>query len=264
MRLVHPFPTTLVAATTGALVAIAGGEPAAVLRALFAMAGIQAGIGALNDLVDRGRDAGRPGKPIPAGLVSVRTARAIAVAGFALGLGLSAFGGPGTLVIAAAGSACGIAYDVRLARTSWSWLPLALALPLVPAYAWLSATGAVPLEVLRLVPAAVLAGAGLSVANAAADRSIDLAHGRGGIATRMSTGRSHLVASGLLVAGVLLVRPMGPSTLEMVTGLWVGGLAGVLLGLVLAIRGGRGWELQAVGVALAGASALAAVVAAPR
>lgn len=225
------------------------------------MAGIQAGIGALNDLVDRGRDATRPGKPIPRGLVSVPTARLIVVAGFSLGLGVSTVGGPGALLVATAGAACGIAYDLRLARTSWSWLPLALALPLVPVYAWLVATGSVPPEVLRLVPAAVLAGSGLAIANASEDRAIDSAHGPGGIATRMSAARSRLVASVLLAIAILVIRPVGSSVPGLATGLWLAGLLGVLIGFASAIRGGRGWELQAIGVALAGASALAAITA---
>lgn len=263
VRLVHPFPTTLVALTTGALVAIAGGDPGAVLRSVVAMAGIQSGIGALNDLVDRGRDTARPGKPVAAGLVSVALARTIAVAGFSLGVGLSAIGGPATALVAAAGAACGIVYDLRLVRTTWSWLPLAVALPLVPVYAWLVATGSVPPEVLRLGPAAIMAGAGLAIANAVADRSLDLAHGPGGIATRTSTVRSRLVSAGLLVVALILTRPSGPATAELVTGLWLAGVLAVMLGSAAAARGGRGWELQAIGIAMAGASALLSIVGSP-
>ena len=51
------------------------------------MTALQASIGTLNDLVDAPRDAGRkPGKPIPAGTVSIGTARSVAVGAAAVGL----------------------------------------------------------------------------------------------------------------------------------------------------------------------------------
>ena len=67
--------------------------------------------------------------------------------------------------------AIGYAYDLRFKGTAWSWLPFAVGIPLLPVYGWVGATGGVPASFAVLVPAAVVAGAGLAVANARADES---------------------------------------------------------------------------------------------
>ena len=57
-----------------------------VLRTGLAMTVVQFGIGALNDVVDAPRDAGRkPGKPIPAGAVNRRSAEVLVVGDVACG-----------------------------------------------------------------------------------------------------------------------------------------------------------------------------------
>jgi len=76
---------------------LAGADPTTALRLGVAMTALQASIGALNDIVDVPRDRGlKPGKPLPAGLVSPRLAWAVVVAGAGLGLWLSAPSGGAT------------------------------------------------------------------------------------------------------------------------------------------------------------------------
>ena len=86
-RLVHPFPSVLDGVVVALVAMVAGGTaPVAVVLGL-SMTLLQFAIGTVNDLVDAPRDAGhKPGKPIPAGLVSVRNARVIAVGSAAAGL----------------------------------------------------------------------------------------------------------------------------------------------------------------------------------
>ena len=56
--------------------------PATALRLAVSMTALQVSIGTLNDIVDAPRDAGhKPGKPIPAGLVTPGIARAVVVIG---------------------------------------------------------------------------------------------------------------------------------------------------------------------------------------
>ncbi|MBI3751957.1 MAG: UbiA prenyltransferase family protein [Chloroflexi bacterium] len=243
---------------------LAGGGVPVALRLGASMLALQASIGALNDLVDAGIDSGRkPGKPIPRGVVRPLEAGLVAVAGLVAGVGLSALSGAGTAAVAAAGVALGYAYDLRLSRTAWSWLPLAIALPLVPVHAWIGVTGTVPAALLPLVPIGILAGAGLALGNGIADLERDRAAGVATAARRL--GRAawpvHAMALGCVIALAWVLVPGSAATASPGRSLAVAamalGSALVVLGVVLArarradLRE-RGWELEAGGVGLLG------------
>lgn len=241
----------------------------------IAMVALQASIGALNDLVDVRLDAGRkPGKPIPRGRASRQDALVIAVVGLGAGLAATLPSGLPATAVAAAGVACGYLYDVRLSRTAWSWLPLAIALPLLPIYAWLGATGSLPTSVLLLVPIGVLAGSGLGLANGLADLERDQAGGVATAAVRLGVPRAWRAQAVLMVAAIAVAAiglPRGPGT-DGVLGIGLagfglaGGSALILLGLAIGRGGGpslreRAWELEAIGTALVGAAWVAGVAA---
>jgi 4-hydroxybenzoate polyprenyltransferase len=230
------------------------------------MTALQASIGALNDIVDAPRDRGiKPAKPIPAGLVSDRSAWIVVVVAAALGVALSAPSGLATFWLAVVVLAIGYGYDVVLKGTVWSWLPFAVGIPLLPVYGWLGTTGGLPDSFAILLPAAVIAGAALAIANARADAERDLAAGIESAATRLGLERSWLVNAGLLAPVVLLalatliggspsaVVALGALTAAMVIGL------GVVVGRSPdSGRRERAWELEAVGVGLLAAAWLAA------
>ena len=242
------------------------------------MLGIQFSIGALNDLVDAPLDARqKPRKPVPSGLISPRSAGLVAIAGGGLGIALSSASGPATVVAALGCLALGYVYDLRLSRTALSWLPLTLALPLLPVHAWLGATGAVPGALLTLLPIAVLAGAGLALANGLVDIDRDGQAGRQAIAVAL--GRRATWALQTLILGVAAtlavllapgVAPGGEGTVPTMRlvrdgGALLGVVALVLGAIVLfARRAGlreRGWELEAAAVACLGLSWLAGTAA---
>ena len=275
IRLVHPFPSLLNAAATGAVATLAGAEPGTAIRLALSMLCLQASIGALNDLVDAPADAGqKPGKPLPRGLVSARAAGVVTVAGGLAGLALSLPSGPATVAVAAAGASLGYLYNLRLSGGPLSWLPLALALPLLPLHAWLGATGSVLPGLVTLLPAAVLAGFGLALGNALVDVERDAATGRQGIVVTIGARAAWLVQSGALGLVVLLaalLAPPAPDSTEVLgtlrsAGIPLGGVA-IALGAaaLFAPSAGlreRGWELEAVGVAAAGVAWLAGTAAA--
>jgi 4-hydroxybenzoate polyprenyltransferase len=274
IRLLHPFPSLLVASATGAIAILASGDLATAGRLAASMLCIQASIGALNDLVDAPLDAGhKPGKPIPRGLVAPRTAGIVAgLAGLA-GLGLSAPSGVPTLAVAGVALGLGYVYDLGLSRTFLSWLPLALALPVVPIHAWLGSTGSVPPGLITLLPAALLAGLGLALGNGLVDVERDAATGRQGLAVLLGPRTAWLVQTGSLGLAVLLAAGLAPqvaSSAEVLgalrsTGLPVGGAALALGAAALLARSAglreRGWELEAVGVAAVGIAWLAGTAA---
>ena len=276
LRLVHPFPSLLDAAATGALAILAGGSVATAAVLALSMLAIQFAIGTVNDLVDAPRDSvGRPRKPIASGSVTRREARVVAVAAGSLGLGLAATRGPAALAIAAAGLGVGLAYDVALKPTPLSWLPYAIGIPLVPLFAWTGAVGSVPPAVLGLSLLAVPAGAGVAVANALADLDDDRRAGTRTVATSLGAERAWRVATALLGATYLVAVAAlvasgggpggtgagggGASGLAMTAG-WVAIAATAVL-LVLGSWMGRGpvasrrragWGIQAVGVVILG------------
>jgi 4-hydroxybenzoate polyprenyltransferase len=297
VRLGHPFPSLLNAGATFAIATLAGGPASVAARLALSMLGIQVAIGALNDGVDAPRDAvAKRGKPIPAGLATRQQALALALVAGIAGLTLSAWSGLPTTLVAALGLALGVAYDLRLSRTSWSWLPLALALPLVPVHAWLGTAGSLPAGLLPLVPTGVFAGAALALANGLVDLERDAQTNRPAVVVTLGARRAWWLHLGLLVVVAVLavfvapgVAPgatpgggggvgqsdgaLGPGAATSIAALhrlrgWAVALGVVALGGGAAVlRLGRpsirerGWELEALGVAVIGLGWLAGVAA---
>lgn len=278
VRLIHPFPSLLCASATAAIATLAGAAPEVVIRLGVAMLGIQVSIGALNDLVDAPLDAAqKPRKPIPSGLVTRRAAGVVTAAGAVVGIGLSAASGPATTIAGVACLSLGFAYDLRLSRTALSWLPLAVALPLLPIHAWLGAAGSIPAGLLTLVPVGVLGGAGLALANGLADAERDARAGRMTVAVALGPRGAWLAQTLLLAAAAVLAVGLAPAVPSVAAGAPAIDLeilrtlrrVGIWLGIVLIAIGAaalaanaatvreRGWELEAIGVACLGVGWLA-------
>jgi 4-hydroxybenzoate polyprenyltransferase len=246
-----------------ALVAlVAGGEPSIALVLGLSMTLLQFAIGTLNDVVDAPLDAGRrPGKPIPAGIVSPGAARAVVVIAAAGGIALSVAGPPGLVVLAVAGLAIGFAYDLLAKGTPFSWLPLAAGIPLLPVYGWYGATGTLPGLFLVVVPVAAIAGTALAIANAIVDADRDAAAGVSSIALAVGVPR----AAGLVIVLQAIVAAVAIGTVVSL-GSPVGWVLAVVLaaavpfiGAVLGAHAVRqpgtalrelAWEIEAVGTGL--------------
>jgi len=237
---------------------------------------MQLSIGAVNDVADVELDqVAKPGKPIPAGLLSMRVARGWAVVTAGLALALAAPSGIGAIAVATAAMGLGYLYDLRLSRTALSWLPLSLALPLVPIFGWLGVAGGVPATLLAIVPAAVLAGAALILGNGLVDLERDKLAGKGTLPVRLgrnSAWATHAVLFGAAVA-VAFVSAPGPAALDATDGppgiLGIIRMLGLPLGALLVAAGTalvaaagpgtreRGWELEGVGTLVLGVCWLA-------
>jgi 4-hydroxybenzoate polyprenyltransferase len=268
VRLTHPFPSLLDGLATVAFAQLAGGELVTAVRLGVAMTAMQASIGIVNDLIDAPRDAGhKPGKPIPAGLVSPSVAVVGAVTAGVTGLLLAAPSGPATVVVALIVLAIGFGYDRFAKGTAWSWLPFALGIPLLPVFGWLGAAGSVPAAFAILVPAAMLAGAALAIANARADLERDSAAAIASVATALGPDRAWAVAAilfgfvgGVAIGSLLVVGAGVPALAGAVGGIVVIG-AGTWLGRGDdARRLERAWEAQAIGTAVLATAWLAGMV----
>ncbi|HEX6030515.1 MAG TPA: UbiA family prenyltransferase [Tepidiformaceae bacterium] len=142
LRVLHPFPSFLVAALTVAIVPFADPDaPVSLYVALgLGMLLYQFAIGVANDITDAPDDAqNKPWKPIARGAITLRAGKLL-VAGLA-GAGLLVTSGldPGAWLIGLAGLSAGLAYDVHFKRTRLSWLPWAIAFPLIPVWVYTAA-----------------------------------------------------------------------------------------------------------------------------
>lgn len=241
-----------------AVALLAGGAVPVAVGIGVAMTLLQLGIGTVNDVVDAPRDAGRKaGKPIPAGLVAARSAQAAAIACFAAGTVLAAAISGWLGVLALVVIAVGLAYDLRLKGTPWSWLPFSVGIPILPVFGWLGAAGTLPPAFLILVPAAVAAGAALAIGNALVDVERDRAAAITSIAVALGPPRAARAAVGLLV-GIAAAAAVSEAVV---------GAGPVALGAVIAAGAipivaavatrdassgarERAWQAEAVGLAI--------------
>ncbi len=258
MRLTHPFPSVLDGLVSGVVALVAASPPELAARIGLAMTFLQLGIGTVNDIVDAAHDAGhKAGKPIPAGLVGRDRATWAVVAlfgtGFALALTVSIALGVLALVVIA----IGLAYDLRLKGTMWSWLPFAVGIPILPVFGWLGAAGILPSWFAILLPVAILAGTALAIGNAVVDIERDRAAGISSVGVALGLGRATALTTLLLLIVV---------SSAMISAVLVGGAARLLLGLGLAgavaiggsvaARSGssagreRAWQAEAMGLAV--------------
>jgi 4-hydroxybenzoate polyprenyltransferase len=244
---------------------IAGADVGVAWRLALAMLLLQFAIGAANDVADIEPDRiGHPRKPIPSGRITVARARIVFAVSASGGLVLAASVGALALVVAAVGLADGLIYDLRLKGTPISWLPFAAGVALLPVYAWLGATGRLPVAFWAIVPMALAAGAILATTNALSDLDGDIASGVESIATALGRHRSLAVNGVLLVlvqaaaVATTLLAVVPPGALLAEAAGAAAGWAGLGMARASDPRLNRAaWEVQAFGILLLGAGWLA-------
>ena len=246
---------------------LAGAPAPTAIRLGIAMMALQLGIGAVNDLVDAPRDAGyKPGKPIPAGLVSKPGAGLVAAGAFLLGLMLAASLGSLVAGLAVLVIGIGLAYDLRLKGTAWSWLPFAVGIPILPVFGWAGATGRLAPMFVVLIPAAVAGGAALAIGNSLVDVERDRAAGLSSVAIGLGEGTARRMGiallGGIVVAAVASSFVLGAAVPAIV----VVALLGILPMLATASGGGAdparrelAWRAEAIGLGALAVAWIAAV-----
>jgi 4-hydroxybenzoate polyprenyltransferase len=163
----------------------------------------QFSISALNDWADAELDA-RAGRSRPIGL-RLMSRSAAGISAVALGLvsvavSVVAGFGLGATLILAAGLACGWLYDLLLKRTALSFLPFAIAFPLMAIWVAVIANqpaGSFPVIVLGGVPLAIA----IHLADAIPDREHDAEAGVRTLAVVLGRPAGEVVAAVLMLAG---------------------------------------------------------------
>jgi 4-hydroxybenzoate polyprenyltransferase len=160
----------------------------------------------------------------------------------------------------------GLAYDLALKGTAWSWLPFAVGIPLLPVFGWVGATGTLSPLFAVIVPAAVAAGAALAIANSLVDVQRDRDAGVSSVAVALGEGRAQATGIGLLivigVAAALTSSAFGAMPLVAATVGLVGcvPVAATWLGRSAdADRRELGWRAQAIGLGLLAVAWIGAV-----
>lgn len=193
IRLIHPFPVSVVLLTSASLLVVARStvpDPGLLIRAMTVVLLSQISVGALNDYMDRHSDARiQPDKPIPSGLVSAREALILAVAaGAALPVAAASFGAS-SVVIAGLGTAAGLAYDLRLKTTPFSFLAYVVAFLCLVTWIWLVAGRLTPVF-FTIYPAGVCLLTAAHLANAFPDIEIDISQGHRGLSAILGPRRT--------------------------------------------------------------------------
>ena len=257
-RLLHPFPSLVVASTGLGFAALASPRalaPDHAARLACMLAASQFAVGAFNDYCDADLDAAaKPGRPIPAGVATRGGALLATAALLAAALALAASFGPATLALAVLGTAAGLVYDRLLKRTPWSWAPYVLGLPILPLWSW-STLGELPLAAGWAYPFGALLALALHLANALPDDESDREARVGGLVQFLGRPASLVIlflSFGLALAFGLVVGYLARGPQPHGLAILLGGIIG-LVALALASRAATdraAFPLLAVGSAL--------------
>lgn len=212
LGLVHPAPSAATVLVAGGFAALlTGGAPRlGRLGQLVTMVGLQqAAISLHNDWCDQDLDAiTKPWRAIPAGHVRASQVHALAWGAAAASAAAAVPLGRDAVALDIVGTAAGFSYNAWLKRTRWSWLPFAVAFPLLPLY------GAAAVDhwpqgwwmVFIVGAPAVLA---VHLADTLPDLAGDAAAGVGGLPHRLGAERARRAALVALAAEVVLDAACG-------------------------------------------------------
>lgn len=219
-----PIVAVLLATAAFAFVAAHGWPGIANLVCLLgAMFGAQLAIGAVNELVDADLDTqAKPGKPIPAGLVTRRGARIVAGAGLGLMALFSLRFSFGAFLLCALGAGIGIAYSLWFKRTIWGWVPYLIALPLLPIWVW-SALASVDPALFAIYPIGAAAVISIQIAQSLPDIAADRDAGVRTLAVMIGDRRAHLACWGAMLLATAIAALAAPLLLDHPGRLWLAG-----------------------------------------
>ena len=251
LRASHPEPTVMVTALAVAL-AVSTGRPAPGVVAVGAavLAG-QLSVGWHNDWLDAGRDAasGRPDKPVAAGDVSRRTVARCALAALTAAVPLSFASGWRAGLVHLTAVLLAWTYNARLKATVVSFVPYAVAFPLLVAFVTLGGPAASWPPWWALAAAGLL-GCSAHLVNVVPDLADDLATGVRGLPHML--GRSRSVAATVLLLAATVIESFGPGRPGWgAAGAMIGVAAVITAGVFLARRPGSRWLFRAVLLAAA-------------
>jgi 4-hydroxybenzoate polyprenyltransferase len=247
LRASHPEPTAMVTALAVALAVSTGRSGVGVFVVGAAVLAGQLSVGWHNDWLDAKRDsaAGRTDKPVATGEISRRTVGWCAFAAVVAAVPLSFASGWRAALAHLVAVALAWSYNGRLKATILSFVPFAIAFPLLVAFVTLGGPQASWPPWWALAAAGLL-GCSAHLVNVVPDLDDDLAAGIRGLPHVLGRSRSVSATVALLLAATV-IESFGPGRPG-----WgaVGALIGVgvtiTAGIFLARRPGSRWLFRAV------------------
>ena len=187
-----------------------------IILVIAAHLAMQLSIAALNDYCDRERDTlSKKNKPIVRGLVRPHEALFATFLLMLMMVLLLLPLNPLALLISLLYLVCGQSYNLGLKATPLSGIAFAIAIPLIPVYAFVGVEHFVPL-VLWQIPVAALLGVAFHLANALSDIEVDAASQTYTLAVMLGVRRSFiacflLIFLATIVIGVLAMTGLVPT-----------------------------------------------------
>ena len=176
-----------------------------IVLVITAHTAMQISIAMINDYCDRDLDAAsKPEKPIPRGLVSPHEALIAGLLMIVFMVLLLLPLNPLALIISLVYLTLGQAYNLGLKSTPLSGIVFALAMPLIPLYAFAGVGRVLPF-LFWLVPVGFLLGVALNLANSLTDLEEDSAYGAKTLAVVLGVKGSFRACHLLLLAGAALI-----------------------------------------------------------
>ncbi|MBA2682043.1 MAG: UbiA family prenyltransferase [Ktedonobacteraceae bacterium] len=205
--LCHPLPVLfhIIAVTVFALLA-AWPHPiwSILVLVIAAHTSMQLAIAVLNDYADRRLDMlSKRDKPIARGLVLPREALILGICLIILMFLLLLPLHPLALLFSVLYLACGLGYNLGLKSTPFSGVVFAIAIPLIPVYAFVGVGRIIPV-VFWFIPVAALLGIALNLANSLSDIEEDAANGARTLAVMLGV-KGTLTACLILISLALLL-----------------------------------------------------------
>ncbi len=236
--LCHPLPVLfhIVAVTVFALVATWPHSSWNVIGLIVAAhAAMQLSIAVLNDYCDRQADAAsKKDKPIPRGLVRPGEALLAGILLIAAMILLLLPLNPWALLISLLYLVLGQSYNFGLKSTPLSGIVFALAIPLIPVYAFVGAGRIIPV-IFWLVPVAALLGIALNLANSLPDIEDDTANTARTLAVVLGVKRSSIVCSICILLSIILVAVLTLTHVVPVRGVFMGSTLFLSILIVIAL-----------------------------
>lgn len=206
-QLCHPVPVllhTLAVALFALVAAWPKLDARVLLLVIVAHMLMQVSIAALNDYCDRRLDAlSKRNKPLVRGLVRPHEALVFGLACIVLMVILQLFLPPLALLLSLLYLALGMVYNLGLKSTPLSGIVFALAIPLVPVYAFVGVGHASAL-IYWFIPVAALLGVALNLANSLTDIEGDAMQGARTLAVVLGTRGTLFLCPLLVVIAMLL------------------------------------------------------------
>jgi 4-hydroxybenzoate polyprenyltransferase len=204
--LLHPVPVmmTIVAAIAFAFAAGHGRPQFPLLARVVAIVLFsQVAIAVFNDICDLDSDSiSQPRRALPRGVIALGTAYTIVVLCCALTVSIAITLGWWSIVLVTLGTALGLSYSVWFKRSPASWVPLALAFPLLPV--WEFGLLHSHVDLLWTIPVVgIPASVAVHLSDALPDREMDYIAGMRGAATYLASAHIRNLCLGLMLTSAV-------------------------------------------------------------